>query len=549
MPEALDVNIYNEVGFGGALVGGSIVLGDVLSGSGGALVGGEADYLSSNGVVVGGNALCSIETNQIASGGTLVGGVAENVIRLPFYPDGEVILTSGDAASNAIFTIPLDIAWSTRAAISVSTDFLWNVGALPYRWYRVQGCCSSLSSDNESGLPGGCETTGIQTDDPVCNATNAKQLFVQNIAARSVVDVCKTLSQDRTNWEICSIKVWSRPADLRLTTSSDQCNRLTEVPFSQIPECIAFSLQTRAITRIIAKSFLFDFFRFYVGSGEITTSGSATTSCSVTPTQSFDEYVSSGGVVFVGGSAETSTTGNDSESLKLLTNISAKFFVSSIEVVFSIIGDGNPLVLPPRTVNTPCGSCDAMPVIIYVFHNIKYDSVFSSFLQRNALKMQNPLPMHYNTRTKSWMSSYHLIGVSDDNIFGNQESWMFSFEWSCSSVVAGDELGSSRWAFSMLVVRKNLSTGLMHNTRSYVVFPPDQICNSSQNLGFDFSFIVNTATLAITSDFNVGADVNLLVDKIGLFRSSYWTQNPNFSIRLSKNIANQVSQRQTISIV
>jgi hypothetical protein len=126
---------------------------------------------------------------------------------------------------------------------------------------------------------------------------------------------------------------------------------------------------------------------------------------------------------------------------------------------------------------------------------------------------------------------------------------MFSFEWSCSSVVAGDELGSSRWAFSMLVVRKNLSTGLMHNTRSYVVFPPDQICNSSQNLGFDFSFTVNTATLAITSDFNVGADVSLLVDKIGLFRSSYWTQNPNFSIRLSKNIANQVSQRQTISIV
>ena len=551
MPGTIDANIYNEVGSGGALAGGNAVLADVDS-SGGALAGGNAvlaDVDSSGGVLAGGNSNYNSSTNQIASGGTVVGGVAPNVQVFVFFPDGESILTSGDSTSNANFSIPLVIEWSTRAAISLSTEFLWNVGTLPYRWYRVQGCCSYLSANNESGLTGGCDLTGIETDDPVCNASNSKQLFIQNIAARTVADVCKKLNEDRVSWEICSIKVWSRPADLRLTTPSDQCNRLTEVPFSQIPECIPISLQTRTVTKIIARSFLLDTFKYYIGSGGMTTSGSATTSSSVPPTQAIHEFSSDGMEVLVEGSAETSTTGNDVVSLTFVTNIIAKSIVPNVEAVFSIVGTGNSLVLPARTVNTPCGSCDAMPVVIYAFHNIGYDSVFSNFLQRNGLQMQNPLAMHYNTKTKSWISSYHLVGIGDDNVSGSQESWNFNFDWSCSSIVAGDELGSSRWAFSMLVVRKNLLTGLMHNTRYYIVFPPEQICNSSQNLGFDFSFSVNTSTLAISTGFNVGADVNLLVDKIGLFRSAYWTQNPNFSIRLSKNITKQVSQRQTISIV
>jgi len=551
MPGILDANIYNEVGSGGALAGGNSVLGDLIS-SGGALVGGDAvlgDVLSSGGALAGGNANYNSSTNQMASGGVLVGGVASNIQGFSFFPDGEIISTSGNSTSNAIFTTSLEIAWSTRAAISLSTEFLWNVGTLPYRWYRVQGCCSYLSANNNSGLPGGCNLTGIQTDDPICNAANAKQLFIQNIAARTVADVCKKLNEDRVNWEICSIKVWSRPADLRLTTPSDQCNRLTEVPFSQIPECIPISLQTRAVTKITARSFLLDSFKFYIGSGGMTLSGSATTSCSVPPTQGIYEFSSDGMEVLVGGFAATSTTGNDVVSLTFVTNIKAKFIVSNVEAVFSIVGTGNSLTLPSRTVNTSCGSCTAMPVVIYAFHNIGNDSVFSNFLQRNGLKMQNPLAMHYNTKTRSWISSYHLVGIGDDNVSGSQESWKFNFDWGCSSVVAGDELGSSRWAFSMLVIRKNLLTGLMHDTRYYVVFPPEQICNSSQNLGFDFSFNVNSSTLAVSTEFNVGVDVNLLVDKIGLFRSAYWTQNPNFSIRLSKNITKQVSQRQTISIV
>lgn len=503
-----------------------------------------------SGAVGGGTAL--VKVGSTLSGGGVGGGTALTRQRLTYVADGGEVLTGGAALTDYAFYFNLELIWQTRAEVIIDKSFVWDTGQLPLRYYQVQGCCEfpTAAGSGDPGvleslpnppLPGGCEVTGIQTDDSQCVGALGKQQFIQTIAATSVADVCRQLKNSKQRWQICSLKRWSRPADNSLVSEDDQCNVLSEVPLCDIPDCLDFCLESDNTIHMKITTSVIESLNVYIGSGGAITGGEAITSLSTgTPDTGLFQYVGSGGAI-TGGEALTSSSWES----ELLTTMEIAATVENIEAVFSAGAEAPAFELSAQTIGTACGTCDSMPLVLYMHHNIVNDSVFNNFLKRNGLEMTSPLAMHYSSRLQKWVANYHLVGVSDDNRGGN-ESWRFSFEWSCLSDIGGEDLGSASWKFSMLAVRKLEMSGFDLDTRVMIVFPPDQICAGIQNLGFDFSFNLNTVTNYVSNDLDIVASTVLLTDKIGLFKSKFWTQNPDYITRLSKSDVSNSVQRQDI---
>jgi hypothetical protein len=86
----------------------------------------------------------------------------------------------------------------------------WNVGNLPLKNYRVEGCC----------LVPGQNTTGFDTGQivPDTGAPNpnaglkCESRFVVNILARGLGDLCLQLKKREFYWPICKIQVFNQPA-------------------------------------------------------------------------------------------------------------------------------------------------------------------------------------------------------------------------------------------------------------------------------------------------------------------------------------------------
>ena len=131
-----------------------------------------------------------------------------------------------------------------------------------------------------------------------------------------------------------------------------------------------------------------------------------------------------------------------------------------------------------------------------------------------------------------------MNGLSVDNL--GSESWKFTFEWGCIS-------GDDTWRFAMLITRTNSAFSL--DTRFTTTFPADQICLDIQNLEFDFSFVLNTSTGSAISGDNISANTILITDNIGLFETQYWTNNPEFTVGLSKSSIVNIEQTQDISSI
>jgi formylglycine-generating enzyme required for sulfatase activity len=113
---------------------------------------------------------------------------------------------------------------------SFSKEFTWKTGNLSSYWYQVRGCCKSTFQN----LPGsGCPP--IRTDDAKCD--DAPTTYFQTILSNSVSEICQELTSNNWNWQLCSVKKWSRPAENLYVDLSDECNVLQEVSFKDIPEC------------------------------------------------------------------------------------------------------------------------------------------------------------------------------------------------------------------------------------------------------------------------------------------------------------------------
>lgn len=493
---------------------------------------------NSNLAASGGFSVLSAQSNLVSQ--SSLSGTARNLDYV-YTGDGGV-LTGGSATASFDLIFLFEIEYKTKASFEFTKEFTWNTGTTPLRWYRVLGCCKYTTAAGSGNLeedpsypnpviPGGCDVLSIQTDDQECVGSSGKQQFVQNIAARSVADVCEQLKKTGMRWEICSLKRWSRPVEAE---NYDDCNILTEIPFSDIPECIEFSLVSDDVVKVGVKSFIIDTIKEATGTGGVVTGGSAITSSSGTEGgpaegQSSFEYFPDGLEVIIGGSADTSS----SWQTEFVIPVGVSAIISNLEINYNVV-DANDLSIIGGTVATNCGSCTEMPQTIYMHHNFANNNIFSQFLTRNGLTASNPVVLNYSKKLKSWNGNFHLYGEGNDNM-GSDESWRFTFEWTCMNEISGEELGAYSWKFSMLAVRKNEASGFDSDTRVLLVFPPDQICTGTQNLGFDFAFNLNTITKFVTNDYNTSPSMVLLNDKINLFKSAYWAKNPELIFRLSRN--------------
>ena len=409
------------------------------------------------------------------------------------------------------------------------------MGKTVSHWYRIQGACQNTNP--------GCDLIGIQTDDPKC--VNGKQQFVQNILAKSLTDVCNQLTNSRLNWEVTSIKKWSRPADPTLVSKDDQCNSLTEVPFCQIPQCLNFCVQTHAVIHIGATNYSFASLVPIEGSGVAYLGGEADTNLVDLPPptfSSFDYSPSIPSAILTGGQAIASCSWNP----ECLIFGGINTIIDMLEPVFGYDTSVPEFVLPNLVVGTNCG-CESMPLTLYLFHNLGNDNVLVNFLKRNGFVLPNYFSLNYNSKTISWIGNYHLTGIGDNNT-QDLENWKISFEWACVNSIAGDELESYSWKFSMFVNR-TIKNGINYNTRMLTVFPSEQICLNLQNLNSNFNFQYNVSTNYIENELGIISNFAILTDNIGIFKSKFWNQNPNFNVTLSQNnVLTQIPKKDIYSI-
>lgn len=527
------------------------------------------------------------EFYEYADGGVVVGGSWGTVYSLT--GSGGAVL-DGSAPNNQLAVFDLESEWHVNAYVFFDLESSWGLGEQPLSWYRVQGCCNYPTAAG-SGLPtgpqypGGCDVMGIQTDDSMCVGAIGKQQFVQNILARSIQDVCNELTRSKLRWQICSIKKWSRPADPNYIVADDTCNTLTEVPYSSVPECIEFVLQTNATVRIGVTITLYEDFQVassssgktrisYVGGSyldgmqnivtdpttvqTITVFGNAATiikSGGTTPTTN-DYFYESTGASECGGDAQVahlSQNGVSKDLTEYLINVNCDVLIPNnpetglpfVEIIF-----GEPTVtpvgleVPVGIVATACGSCDAMPLNIYMQHNLANAGVLNNFLIRNGFTFANVLQLSYNSNLSLWVATQHFNGIADDN--ANTETWRFTFDLDCTNEVAGEDTGASVIKFGVTVTRKNNFTGVVYDSRIMFLLPSIDTCNFIRNFYTDLNISLNTKTKYILNDAQVVPDNVVLYDKIGMFTTAYWTKNPEILLRFSRQSAEIKYDRRNI---
>lgn len=459
------------------------------------------------GALGGGASQASLVSNYTAGGGAVVGGAAnyDVVFDYGFY-------------------------WNLNAYLEVDQEFTWARGAQPLRWYTVEGVCLKNPSD--------CLTTGLDY------GQNCPARFFQNILARSVTEVCEELQKSRISWELKSVKRWSRPADPNLVDPNDDCNKLEEVPFRDIPQCLRSTIVNEATTFVVATIGIVEDIYFYAGSGGLTLGGSAQcdiTAGGTTPTLWNYFFPSEGGEIVFGGEA-LSVPGFSSE---YLTEVVASSFIDFEAQGFLTFDEDVPAF--ENLVNdrvAVCNECNAMPVDIFFDHNLANPGIFYNFLKRSGLKIPEHLEMYYNSRLNSWVCTQHFAGPSSQS--SGDETWTFTFELGCVTIVGGDYTGSPVIKFSMLVVRRDLASGADDETRVLIIFPPTDFCGYIKNLRNDFSFSLNLMTSFMTNSAGLTPQSVLVTDGIGFFSSKYWVQNPFLKFKLLRSPAPDRSGRKYI---
>jgi len=422
------------------------------------------------------------------------------------------------------FGLSQPVTWNVDTVLSVGVAAVWNVGLGVAKWYRVEGCCifptQQGSGEFISGpsYPGGCDVSNFQSSDTKCIGATGKQRFIQNILATDVADVCRQLNGYNMRWQVCSIQVYSNPAG----PSNDSCNTLTEVPFSGYPECMEISLFSNIVVKISYSDRVYVAFQCS-GSGGLSVGGSSLVNSSSSGSSSFS-YVGSGGLS-VGGSAFIESSWED----LLEVEATASFEITFIEAVQSVKQATTTLVGVASTISTFCGSCTAMPSIMYCYVNLDKSYMLSRFCLKNSVKLPKYFPLYYSSLLKSWTSNYQVSGYGDSG----RENWSFTFSWSCLSQRSGEET-SPYWRYSMFLNRA--LSGRDFDTRVNVTFPPQELCRIINNLSVDLSFSLNTITGYVDNSTVDVTDLVVLSDKVGVFKDANWAADPWLEVRVSRSV-------------
>lgn len=459
--------------------------------------------------------------------------------------ESEEVLGSLSLAPDYIY-LDQTIDWQSNSYVTNDLDIFWSVGAGILKWYRVQGACAPCAFNNN------CELTGLQVLGTKCiGGSTGEQFYIQNILATSVKEVCNILQESKLNWEVCSIKVYSRPADPSLSGPEDTCNTLIDVPFESIPECLNVYVQEKPFIKIKMSAFAitanFDVtadceiatesnvvvatesLESIITDGScfaILTGGAADVTGDTGATSSF-EYISSGEpVLLIDSETEYESSWQDDPIIQIKMSTSITYF----EAILSSQDKNSVLLGASSNVRTVCGNCTTMPSAFYLIHNLKDTLEIKNFLNKNLVDLPDSLIMRYNRKTNIWSANYQMSGLGS---YGS-EKWSFSFGWGCMNKNVED-FSSPYWKLSIFLNRLYQDINLDFDTKINIVFPPEYLCDQINGFNFNLAFSLNTVSEYVKNDYvNITEDV-VLNDNIGLFKSDSWKSNPLLDMVLSNN--------------
>jgi len=208
-------------------------------------------------------------------------------------------------------------------------------------------------------------------------------------------------------------------------------------------------------------------------------------------------------------------------------------FDTSVEDMLVLFGSDTDeigtLTAPTQTL-TKC-QCAGMPLTIPFSHNMFLNNKLAQFLKRNNIQVPTTSGLLYNRTNDSWQSNQHYRGFSPNNI--TKELWNIIYELQCTNLIGGQVIGESVWKLSTLIVLKDLVTLEEYDTRIVVGFLPDKVCKADEP--FRVKITLDTILESAVLDPNATVYQSLVYDDIGLFKNSYWVDNPNVVFQISQS--------------
>lgn len=361
-------------------------------------------------------------------------------------------------------------------------EFLWRTGNLSSYWYQVVGCCKNINSTNSNSCP------PFKTDDATCN-DDKKSFFVQTLLAYDTEDVCQQLLNNNWNWELCSVKRWSRPAENSyVDLTIDECNFLQEVPFKELPECLSLSVSQKIDMNI--KCIMEADFALVPFEPPITP----------TPEPTPPDFT------YPPTPIPTSPP---------LADISVSLDEISVEV-------------PVVYIN--CSQCNTLSSKLYCSSNLINLGLFSNFINNNNQEFDTNFSLTYSKNTDYWSKNFYY---SDSSVV-----WNIYFSLGCAE---GTDI-EYYWKFLMLF--KKLENGVTLDSKLSIEVPSEYVCGYNSEFIFNFNF--NVVKKYLFTNINYFGDNFIFYDKIGLFTNNYWFKNPEIYIRITENYDPNLITRKTI---
>ena len=395
---------------------------------------------------------------------------------------------------------------------SFSKEFTWKTGNLSSYWYQVRGCCKSTFQN----LPGsGCPP--IRTDDAKCDSV--PMTYFQTILSNSVSEICQELTSNNWNWQLCSVKKWSRPAENLYVDPNDECNVLEEVSFKDIPECHSL------ISNDVYFNFKFNttVYSSYSGSGFISFSDGSLPDGVTT-------YRCSGCTVsFIAPEEDVIFTKNDiiPTATPTSTPSPTETPIEYHSVDISLIND---LVVPVPYVNSQCPGCNQIPSKLYFQNNLINLGSFSNFIYLNNKEFNTNFELIHSRLSNSWTKKFYYESSS--------EKWYLSFDLACVNV----SFAAYYWKFAMTF--KRVYSGIEYDSKLVVQIPSEFVC--AYNNKFEFKFNFDVVNKYLFTNINYFGDDFVFYDKIGLFNSKYWYNNPKATISIREEQIIDSIARKTI---
>ena len=187
---------------------------------------------------------------------------------------------------------------------------------------------------------------------------------------------------------------------------------------------------------------------------------------------------------------------------------------------------------------TNCCPTSPTPVDFFFEHNLNQTQSLMAFLNRNNLNLPSTLMLTFKQSTQTWQKSlyYNGIGVNSTTNVKNQK-WNLNFEFGCTTGSTGTV--GDFWKFSMKVSCQDLTLGVTAYSRLVLFFNKILVCQGAVPILFNFQFNVLTGTAS-----PVASIIPTFNDNLGLFKSTYWSNNPFLDITVA---AAEIPVQKTVS--